>query len=89
MAYVAGETPMTSYVNLHFTLEKFRQLAEDAQAKGPRVLILGSEDAGKTSLAKILVGYAVRQGRSPVLVGLDPKQVVPRSDLFHFFIFVI
>ena len=37
--------------------------------------ILGSEDAGKTSLDKILTNYATRQGRRPVLIGLDPKQV--------------
>ena len=66
---------MLSYANLHFTLEKIRQHAEDSQSKGPRVLLLGSEDVGKTSLAKILVAYSVRQGRNPVLVGLDPKDV--------------
>jgi polyribonucleotide 5'-hydroxyl-kinase len=80
VAYVAGETPMLSYANLYFALEKLRQQAEDAQSNGPRVLILGSEDAGKTSLAKILTGYSVRQGRSPILVGLDPKQVVLGSN---------
>jgi polyribonucleotide 5'-hydroxyl-kinase len=67
---------MMSYANLHFSLERLRQQAEDAQGKGPRVLILGSVGAGKTTLAKMLTGYAVRQGRSPILVGLDPKQVV-------------
>lgn len=67
---------MMSYANLHFTLEKLRQHAGDSRKAGPRVLILGSEDAGKTTLAKILVGYAVRQGRSPMMVGLDPKQVI-------------
>jgi polyribonucleotide 5'-hydroxyl-kinase len=66
---------MMSYANLHFALEKARQNAENSHSNGPRVLILGSEDAGKTTLAKILIGYAVRQGRKSVLVGLDPKQV--------------
>ena len=75
VAYVAGETPMMSYANLHFALERLRQQAEDSQSKGPRVLILGSVDAGKSSLAKILTNYAVRQGRTPILVGLDPRQV--------------
>jgi polyribonucleotide 5'-hydroxyl-kinase len=75
VAYVAEETPMGSYANLHFSLEKLRQHAQDDRSQGPRVLILGSEDAGKTSLAKILTSYATRQGRRPVLVGLDPKQV--------------
>jgi len=75
VAYVAGETPMVSYANLHFAFERLRQQADDTQGNGPRVLILGSAAAGKSSLAKILTNYAVRQGRSPTLVGLDPKQV--------------
>jgi polyribonucleotide 5'-hydroxyl-kinase len=75
VAYVAEETPMLSYVNLHFALEKLRQAAEDMRSRGPRVLILGSEDAGKTSLTKLLTSYAIRQGRKPIVVGLDPKQV--------------
>jgi polyribonucleotide 5'-hydroxyl-kinase len=77
VAYVAGETPMLSYANLHFALEKKRQTAEDTLTNGPRVLILGSEDAGKTTLAKILTSYALRQARTPILVGLDSKQVRP------------
>jgi polyribonucleotide 5'-hydroxyl-kinase len=75
VAYVAGETPMMSYANLHFTLEKLRQHSEDSLSHGPRVLIIGAEDAGKTSLTKILTGYSVRQGRKPIVVSLDPKQV--------------
>src|ERR1700737_3498073 len=77
VSYVAEETPMMSYANLHFTLERLRQQSDDGQSQGPRVLILGSEDAGKTSLTKILTAYAVRQGRKPIVVGLDPKQVLP------------
>jgi polyribonucleotide 5'-hydroxyl-kinase len=65
---------MTSYANLHFALETQRQRAQDSLSRGPRVLIVGSEHAGKTTLAKILVAYAVRQGRTPVVVGLDPRE---------------
>ena len=71
---------MMSYANLHFALQKSRQHAEDTQSRGPRVLILGSENAGKTTLAKILIGYAVRQGSSPIVVGLDPKQARPHEN---------
>lgn len=74
VAYTADETPMTSYANFHFALEKQRQLAQDGLSRGPRVLIVGSEHAGKTTLVKILVAYAVRQGRTPVVVGLDPRE---------------
>ena len=66
---------MMSYANLHFTLERLRQQAEESQGKGPIVLILGAAGAGKSTLAKLLAGYAIRQGRSPITVGLDPKQV--------------
>lgn len=37
-------------------------------------MIIGPEDAGKTSLIKILTAYAVRQGRKPCVVNLDPKE---------------
>jgi hypothetical protein len=40
VAYIAEETPMMSYANLHFLLEKLRQHAEDDHSQGPRVLIL-------------------------------------------------
>ncbi|KAH7107704.1 Pre-mRNA cleavage complex II protein Clp1-domain-containing protein [Auriculariales sp. MPI-PUGE-AT-0066] len=44
--------------------------------EAPRILVLGPEGAGKTSLCKILTNYAVRMGvpRSPVLVNLDPSE---------------
>ncbi|KAJ2001072.1 Cleavage polyadenylation factor subunit clp1 [Coemansia thaxteri] len=35
-------------------------------------MIVGPEDCGKTSLARILVNYAVRMGETPVYVDLDP-----------------
>jgi len=68
---------MTAYTNLHFALEKQRGLAgESPTVQGPRVMIIGPENAGKTSLVKILTAYAVRQGRKPAVVNLDPKEGV-------------
>ena len=43
---------------------------------GPRVLILGPENAGKSSLVKLLTGYAIRIARQPVVVNLDPREGV-------------
>ncbi|KIW81856.1 hypothetical protein Z517_04882 [Fonsecaea pedrosoi CBS 271.37] len=74
--YVAEETPMNEYINTHFSLESLRSQAQGTGREGPRVLILGPEDAGKTSLAKILTGYASRSARSPVVVNLDVKEGV-------------
>lgn len=59
-------------MNIHLALETMRQ--KDTVA--PRVLILGPDNAGKTTLAKTLTAYGIRAGRSPVVVGLDPSEGV-------------
>ena len=40
-------------------------------AAGPRVLVVGPADSGKSSPPAILTAYAVRVGRTPVYVDLD------------------
>ena len=42
--------------------------------EGPRVLLLGPADCGKSSLARVLSSYAVKLGRTPLLVDLDASQ---------------
>lgn len=65
---------MVDYANVHFALETMRQEAKAAGRDGPRVLILGPEDAGKTSVTKILTAYATKMGRQPLVVNLDPSE---------------
>ncbi len=72
---------MMSYFNLHFALQSKRKQAALEQTPGPRVLLIGSESSGKTSLAKILTSYATRNEEHPTVVNLDPKQV--RSWVDH------
>lgn len=67
--YVAEETNMTEFLNTHLALEVMRN-----REPAPRVLILGPDNAGKTTLAKTLTAYAVRSGRAPVVVGLNPAE---------------
>lgn len=81
--YISEDTPMSQYVNLHMTLESYRQEASDynylnpsTPKAGPRVLILGNRSAGKTSLAKILSSYAYKMDHQPVLVNLNPRDGV-------------
>ncbi|CAO3569151.1 unnamed protein product [Mortierella alpina] len=69
--YIANETPMISYLNTHLALEQRRVLATQNNGKGPRVLIVGPNDVGKTSLSKMLLSYALRQSRQPIYVDLD------------------
>ena len=63
-----------SHANLHFALERLRDAAISSGQAGPRVLIVGPENAGKTSLAKLLTAYATRSGRPAVTVNLDPRE---------------
>merc|ERR1712096_69863 len=51
----------------HFSDEKKRQLI-------PKVVIVGPSDTGKSTLARYLTNFAVRCGRTPLLVDLDCGQ---------------
>lgn len=88
--YVSDETPMYAYANVHIALEKMRIRAQCAldgspQPPGedegydpepPRVLVLGPENSGKTTVCKILTNYAVRAGQDwvPVYVNVNPSE---------------
>lgn len=65
---------MITYANLHFALERLREEAALEGKDGPRVMVVGPENAGKTSLVKLLTAYATRSGRQPVVVNLDTKE---------------
>jgi len=88
--YVSEETPMAAYANLHVAFEQMRVRAlnavhgspnsdddSEANAEPPRVLVLGPENSGKTTVCKILTNYAVRAGQdwSPLLVNVDTSEV--------------
>ncbi|KAF4631926.1 hypothetical protein G7Y89_g6210 [Cudoniella acicularis] len=74
--YTAEETPMVSYVNTHFALEKLRDEAAQNQGEAPRALVVGPNNAGKTSLVKLLTSYATRMGRQPMVVNTDSREGV-------------
>lgn len=67
---------MAEYVNVHFALENLRNEAAAEGRDGPRVLVLGPSNAGKTSLVKLLTAYAIRLGRQPVVVNVDPEESI-------------
>ncbi|CAF0776828.1 unnamed protein product [Brachionus calyciflorus] len=73
-AYVASETPMVYYVNIHTALEQLRVKAEETKTAGPRVMVVGPDDVGKTTLCRMLCNWAVRSGHLPIYVDLDVNQ---------------
>jgi polyribonucleotide 5'-hydroxyl-kinase len=70
--YIAEETPMTEYANVHFALESMR--TANSITGGPRVLVVGPKDSGKTSLIKTLTAYATRASGTPIVINLDPSE---------------
>lgn len=73
ISYISNETSANvAYVNTHAQLEALRDEAAISNLEGPRVLIVGPPESGKSSLAKILIAYATKLGRTPLWVDLDP-----------------
>ncbi|XP_018571978.1 protein CLP1 homolog [Anoplophora glabripennis] len=72
--YTAKETPMVMYSNCHGALEFMRADAEKENKRGPIAMIVGPCDVGKSTVCRILLNYAVRMGRRPILVDLDIGQ---------------
>ena len=73
-AYIAEDTPLRYYTNVHANLENMRQKAQTSEVDGPRTIIVGPTDSGKSSLCKLLLNYATRTGWEPVYVDLDVGQ---------------
>lgn len=74
VSYVAKETPMVMYLNCHAALEQLRIAAERDNKRGPIAMVVGPCDVGKSTVCRILLNYAVRMGRRPILVDLDVGQ---------------
>ncbi|KAK4177113.1 Pre-mRNA cleavage complex II protein Clp1-domain-containing protein [Triangularia setosa] len=66
-----ADSPFVSYLNLHFLLQARR--TQSGNGHGPRVMVCGPGASGKSSLAKMLIGWATRQNEQPVLATVDPR----------------
>lgn len=70
--YVSEEAPtMPIYLSTHFAIEEMRRQAFAQQDEPPRALIVGSS---RHTVATILTNYAVRSGKTPLLVDLDTNR---------------
>ncbi|KAF2482992.1 Pre-mRNA cleavage complex II protein Clp1-domain-containing protein [Neohortaea acidophila] len=62
------------WLNVHGMLESARDLAHGTNDGGPRVLVVGPESVGKSSLVRSLAGWSVKCGRTPAIVNVDPRE---------------
>lgn len=75
--YVGSETEaMVEWMNVHGMLETVRDDSgtERDGNGGPRVLVVGPDDSGKTSLVKCLTGWSMKMGRTTTVVNVDPRE---------------
>ncbi|THH28918.1 hypothetical protein EUX98_g5271 [Antrodiella citrinella] len=58
------------------TAEDIEEDRAGEPADAPRVLVIGPENSGKTTVSKLLINYATRAGQdwSPMLVNVDPSE---------------
>lgn len=97
---VVKEPLINVYLTLHLSLENQRNVVSQLNSSinmskmtGPKVLILGSSNSGKSTLLRTLACYALRMERQVMLINLDPKtpmfvcpgllSATPISDLLN------
>lgn len=70
--YAGQETDYAvEWLNVHGMLETAR---DDTPQDGPRVLVVGPDAVGKSSLVRSLAGWAVKVGRTPTIVNTDSRE---------------
>ena len=76
IAYTSDETDFhVALVNTHAQLEALRDDAlQQKGVDGPRVMLVGPPESGKSSFVRTLVAYACKVGRTPLWVDLDSHE---------------
>ncbi len=63
---------MNTYLNISEIINlKREKVLKERQSFGPRVIVVGSTQSGKSTLCKILLNYAARLGWKPIFCDLD------------------
>ena len=73
-AYMTDDSQMKTYASVHGRLNWKRDEARRVGADGPRVLVCGPTNCGKSTLCRVLLAYGVRAGYAPTFVELDVGQ---------------
>lgn len=70
--YAGQETEYAvEWLNVHGMLGALR---DQSNGDGPRVLVVGPDFVGKSSLVRSLTAWGVRSGHAPAVLNLDPRE---------------
>lgn len=75
--YVGQETDYAvEWLNVHGMLETLRHDAQSTVGSdgGPRILVVGPDAVGKSSLVRSLMGWGAQMGWTPTVINTDPRE---------------
>ncbi|CXI24455.1 clp1-related protein, putative [Plasmodium berghei] len=79
--YESKNSTIKEYLSLSYVLDAYRNLAKKKKNIGPRVLITGNNNSGKSSVSMLLLNYALKSGFKPIYIEADPKGNCDKMDI--------
>ncbi|CRG98865.1 clp1-related protein, putative [Plasmodium relictum] len=79
--YESKNTTMKDYLSLSYIFDAYRKLAKKKKKVGPRILITGNNNSGKSSVSLLLCNYALKSGFKPIFIETDTKCSCDKIEL--------
>ncbi|KAJ1608331.1 C1p1p GTPase and Pre-mRNA cleavage complex protein [Cryptosporidium canis] len=79
--YESVNKSMKEYMEVIQVLDNRRNFSKLHGTSGPRVLVTGSSNSGKSTLCQILCNYAARRGYTPLFIDLDPRGSTDKANM--------
>ncbi|CRG93441.1 clp1-related protein, putative [Plasmodium gallinaceum] len=79
--YESKNSTMKDYLSLSYILDAYRKLAKKKKQIGPRILITGNNNSGKSSVSLLLCNYALKSGFKPIFIETDTKCSCDKIEL--------
>lgn len=79
--YESVNKSMKEYMEVIQVLDNRRNFSKLHGTLGPRVLVTGSSNSGKSTLCQILCNYAARRGYTPLFIDLDPRGSTDKANM--------
>ncbi|KAK6588901.1 pre-mRNA cleavage complex ii clp1-related [Cryptosporidium xiaoi] len=79
--YESVNNSMKDYMEVIQVLDNRRSFSKLYGTLGPRVMVTGSSNSGKSTLCQILCNYAARRGYTPLFIDLDPRGSTDKANM--------
>ncbi|SCA48596.1 clp1-related protein, putative [Plasmodium ovale] len=79
--YESKNSTLKDYLSLSYILDAYRKLAKKKKTVGPRILITGNNNSGKSSVSMLLLNYALKSGFKPIYIETDTKCSCDKKEL--------